>query len=116
MVALADVLTGMVWTDTILAEREAIHLKYVYEVLDEPKSATAISDERHDSLRFLAWLIDGWPNSIGVEVGRNTLIRWLNGERNRICRPLCERRESVWTHGPTNFGPDICDRLRLLIG
>jgi hypothetical protein len=116
MVALADVLIGMTWTDTTMAEREVIHLRYTYEDLNRPKSQRAFYDSRHDSLRFLAWLIDGWPTSPGAEVGRNMLIRWLNGERNRICRPLCEPRDSVWTQGPSNFGPAIRDRLQLLIG
>jgi hypothetical protein len=115
MVALVDVLVGMTWTATTLAEREAIHLRYVYEHLEEPKRETGIYDSRHDSLRFLAWLIDGWPHSEGAAIGRNMLERWLTGGRNRICRPLCERRESVWTQGPSNFGPKIRDRLLRLL-
>jgi hypothetical protein len=32
----------------------------------------------HDGLRFLAWLIEGWPDSLGASVGRDMLERDLS--------------------------------------
>ena len=32
---------------------------------------------RHGSLRFLAWLIEGWPDSFGASIGRDMLWRSL---------------------------------------
>ncbi len=115
-VALADVLIGIVWTDLTLAEQERIFLLYTADPLNKPQGEDGIYDSRHGSLHFLAWLIGGWPNSPGPQVGREMLIRWLMADRNRLCRHLRPLAADHWTEGPTNFEPPIRERLRALAG
>lgn len=57
MIALADILLGMFWTDTTLDERNQIASRYEHGDLDEPRAEMQFYRCRHDSLRFLAWLI-----------------------------------------------------------
>ncbi len=70
VIAFVDILLGMFWTDTTLDERNQIVTRYEYEDDDEPRSEMQFYRCRHDSLRFLAWLIEGWPNSLGASIGR----------------------------------------------
>ncbi len=116
MVALADVLIGMVWTDFTLAEQEEIFRAYTADTRNQRQEADRIYDCRHGSLHFLNWLIAGWPDSPGALVSRRMLIRWLTAERNRICRHLRPASEGPWSMGPTNFDPSIRERLRTLAG
>jgi hypothetical protein len=97
MVALTDVLIGMVWTDLTIAEQEEIFLSYTSDSTTRPTADDAIYDCRHGSLLFLHWLIEGWPTSPGAEVGRRLLTRWLTADRNRLCRRL---RPPKADHGP----------------
>src|SRR5207247_1574432 len=76
-IALADIILGMVWAHTTSDERTQILLRYEYESLNEPRRETQIYSCRHDSLRFLAWLIEGWPDSPGATIGRDMLRRGL---------------------------------------
>jgi hypothetical protein len=76
---LADVILGGFWTATILEERESISLRYQFETLEAPRTETRFYDCRHDSLAFLAWLIEGWPDSRGPSIGREMLWRGLYG-------------------------------------
>lgn len=115
MIALADVLLGMVWTDLTLAEQEQLWI-YTFEFLDQPREETHIYDSRHDSLRFLAWLTEGWPDSPGAQVGQSMLIRWFTADRNRLCRHLRPPWVDPWSAGPNNFEPPIQQRLRVLAG
>jgi hypothetical protein len=114
MVAFADVLLGTVWCDLTMAEREHIFQLYLSDT-DQLSSDGGVYDGRHASLRFLAWLIDGWPDSPGAVVGRSLLLRWLNAERNLLCRHLRPLADP-WTSGPHNFEPSIQRRLRTLAG
>ena len=114
MVALVDVLVGMVWTDLTLAERDQIFHLYTCDHLN--RAGDAIYDCRYGSLRFLTWLIKGWPDSPSAKVARSLLIRWLNADRNRLCRHLRPRSANPWSAGPNNFEPPIRDRLRGLAG
>jgi len=41
MVALADILIGIVWTDLTLAEQEEIFLSYTYDPLTKPRAENA---------------------------------------------------------------------------
>lgn len=116
MVALADVLIGMVWTDLTLREQEEIFLSYTSDPLTKPRVEDAIYDCRHGSLQFLAWLTQGWPRSPGAKVGQSMLIRWLNADRNRLCRHLRPTSEDPWSAGPNNFESPIRERLRSLAG
>ncbi len=114
MVALADVLIGMVWTDLTLAEQERIFRLYISDTGDAPLGDDGIYDCRHGSLRFLAWLTEGWPDSPGARVGLSLLLRWLTADRNRLCRHLRAPQADHWTAGPNNFEPAIRERLRAL--
>ena len=115
-VALIDVLVGTVWTDLTLAEQEQVFLSYTFESLNTPRTEDAIYDCRHASLQFLAWLIEGWPDSPGARVGQSMLIRWLTADRNRLCRHLRPPSADPWTAGAENFEPSIRERLRMLAG
>jgi TniQ len=114
MVALADVLIGMVWTDLTLAEQEEIFLLYISDPLTRSAAQDAIYDCRHGSLQFLAWLTSGWTESVGVKIGRSMLMRWLAADRNRLCRHLRAPSADPWNAGPSNFEPPIRRRLQAL--
>jgi hypothetical protein len=116
MVALADVLIGMVWTDLTLTEQEESFLLYISDPLTQPRAEDAIYDCRHGSLQFLGWLTTGWPGSSGAKIGHSMLIRWLIADRNRLCRHLRPPSANPWSVGPNNFEPPIRERLRALAG
>ena len=116
MIALADVLIGMVWTDLTLAQQEDIFRTYTADTCNQRQDADRIYDCRHGSLHFLGWLIAGWPGSPGASVGRRMLIRWLTAERNRLCRHPRPPSADPWSMGPTNFDPSIRERLQALAG
>jgi hypothetical protein len=116
MVALADVLIGMVWTDLTLVEQEKIFILYTSDPLTQPRADDAIYDCRHGSLQFLAWLTSGWPDSPGAKIGQSLLIRWLATDRNRLCRHLRAGSADPWSAGPSNFESPIRERLRALAG
>jgi hypothetical protein len=117
MVALADVLIGMLWTDLTLSEQQRIfHLYTADDAGDFAKGDNGIYHCRHGSLRFLAWLLEGWPNSQGARVGHSLLMRWLSADRNRLCRHLRPPGADPWTAGATNFEPSIQERLEVLAG
>ncbi|MGB6451373.1 MAG: TniQ family protein [Steroidobacteraceae bacterium] len=116
LVALFDVLLGMVWTDLTSAERQSLFLRYEYESFEEPRKETGIYAGRHDSLRFLAWLIEGWPDSEGAAVGRDLLERWLSGKPSRISHHLRPTWPGhPWSPGPHDIEPEVQNRLRELI-
>ena len=116
MIALADVLIGMVWTDLTLAEQDEIFRSYTSDTRNQRREVDRIYDCRHGSLHFLSWLTTGWPDSPGATVGRRMLIRWLSADRNRLCRHLRSAREDPWSAGPNNFESPIRERLRALAG
>lgn len=116
LVALVDVLIGMVWTDLTLAEQQKIFLLYTSDSRNSSQEEESLFDCRHGRLRFLAWLTEGWPNSAGAKVGQSMLTRWLTADRNRLCRHLRVLDADPWTVGPSNFEPPIRERLRALVG
>lgn len=116
IVALADVIIGMVWTDLTLTEQEEVFLSYTSDRASNPSAEDAVFDCRHASLQFLAWLTEGWPSSPGAQVGQSMLIRWLTTDRNRLCRHLRPSPADPWTVGPNNFESSIRERLRILAG
>ena len=114
IVALIDVLVGMVWTDLTLAQQEDIFLAYTSAPLTRPRAEDAVYDCRHASLQFVAWLIEGWPSSPGARAAQSMLVRWLTADRNRLCRHLRPPSADPWTTGADNFEPPIRERLRVL--
>jgi hypothetical protein len=116
MIAIADVLIGMVWTDLTLAEQDEIFRSYTSDTRDLRREEDRIYDCRHGSLHFLSWLTTRWPDSPGAVAGRRMLIRWLTADRNRLCRHLRPARADPWTWGANNFESPIRERLRALAG
>jgi hypothetical protein len=116
VVALMDVILGSFWKATILEERESILLRYQFETLENPRPDTRLYDCRHDGLLFLAWLIDGWPNSLGASIGREMLWRGLNRLRNRLSHHVLPRwKGHPWSPSPHDFAPEIINRLGKLL-
>lgn len=115
-VALVDILLGTLWTHTTMEERNGILLRYEYESLEEPRPEIHFYDCRHDSLRLLAWLIDGWPNSLGSSIGRDMLWRGLNHRRNRFSHHILPRwKGHPWSPSPHDIAPEIMARLRRIL-
>jgi len=114
IVALVDVLLGTVWTGLTLAEQGEIWTLYTESFREARYQPTDVYRSRHDSLYFLAWLLEGWPDRTGATIARGLLGRWVGAERNRICRHLRSRLADPWTDGPSNFEPSIRERLRSL--
>ena len=115
-VALADTLFGALWTSTTLEERTNALCRYEYESLDAPRLEMQIYDCRHDSLRFLGWLIEGWPDSLGANIGRDMLERGLSRSRNRLSHHVTPRwKGHPWGPSPHDFAPETVARLRKLI-
>lgn len=115
-VALTDVLIGMMYTHVTMAEQDQIFRLYVEEAGHPARDRDGPYETRHGSLRFLAWLIEGWPDGSGSTAGRSLLARWLMVDCNRLCRHLRPRSADPWTRGPYNFEPPIRERLRALAG
>ncbi len=106
----------LVWTATILDEREPILLRYQFETLESPRSGTRLYECRHNGLLFLAWLIDGWPNRLAATIGRELLWRGLNRPRNRPSHHNLPRWKChPWSPSPHDFAPEIIARLGKLL-
>ena len=116
MVALVDVVLGMVWTDLTREEQLRVFRLYTSDPRQNLQACDAVYDCRHASLQFLAWLLDGWPDREGAQVAQCMLMRWSAAQRNRLCRHLRPRWTDAWTAGPNNFSPPIVERLRALAG
>ena len=116
LVALADVVLGVFWTETILDERNAISIRYQFENLETPRLETRLYDCRHDSLLFLSWLLEDWPNSLGASIGRDLLWRGLSRRRNRLSHHVLPHwKGHPWSPSPHDFAPEIEARLRKLL-
>lgn len=112
VVALADTLLGALWTDTTLDECNQVIRRYEQDDPDGPRREMQIYDCRHDSLRFLAWLIEGWPDSAGAVIGHDMLTRGLRRARNRLSHHVLPRwKGHPWSPSPHDFAPDIVARL-----
>jgi hypothetical protein len=79
-VVLADILISAVWRWASVDERAQVIGLYTESLVDDPYGRD-VYGSRHDSLRFLAWLLDGWPNGVGPQVVQEMLRRWLFGDR-----------------------------------
>ncbi len=79
-VALADILISGVWKWSTTDERARVIGLYTESLVDDPHGRDVYGG-RHDSLQFLAWLLDGWPHGVGPQVAQEMLRRWLFGDR-----------------------------------
>lgn len=115
MVALADAILGALWTHTTLEECQDVLFQYRYEP-KVPRPELRQYECRHDSLRFLAWLIDDWPNSLGASIGRDLLRRALTSPRSRLSHHVLPRwKGHPWSPSPHDFAPEILARLHKLL-
>jgi hypothetical protein len=112
-VALADILISGVWKWTTTDEHTQIIDLYTESLGDDPHGRN-VHGSRHDSLRFLGWLLSGWPHGVGPQVAREMLRRWLFGEREFASFHL----SSEWAgKGGTEtyaIGPEVRTRIQEL--
>lgn len=83
LVGLADVLLSTIWSAVAPDEREQLLKQYTFDPLREIRPEVRTYDCRYDSLRFLAWLLEGWPHSRGAVSARQMLVRWFDDYRLR---------------------------------
>jgi hypothetical protein len=79
-VALAEILIGGLCKWTTMGERAQVMNPYTESLVDDPRGGD-MYDGQHDSLRFLAWLLGGWPHGLGPQGAQEMLRRWLFGNR-----------------------------------
>jgi hypothetical protein len=115
LVSLADILIGMFWTDLTATEQAGIFLMYASDPLTQLTDHDAIHECRHGSLQFLAWLIQGWPDSPGAQVGQSILTRWLMAALDPLYRHLPPMYGQSWNSDRSSFDPAIWQRLLLLV-
>jgi hypothetical protein len=113
MVALADVVLGVLWTVLTGDEVKAVWAAY-WEEFDWEPPVSRIRVERYGNLETLAWFLDGWPRSPGSSVATELFARWLQGKRNRISRHVLGNRGDPWESRRGEFNPRIRERLRAL--
>jgi TniQ protein len=109
-VALADILLSGVWRGTTMDERAQVKDLYTESLGD--LHGSDMYDGRHDSLRFLAWLLDGWPHGLGPQVAQEMLRRWLFGDREFASFHLPSEwagKGGVETYA---IGPDLRTRVQ----
>jgi hypothetical protein len=112
VVALADVLLGMFWTDTKLAEQQRGYSLFQKEC---GISRTQPCSTRYCDLAFFAWLTESWPHGTGSQIAMDMLARWLSNKPNRIFRHLGVDWSDPWNPGPHQIPGQIRERLRQLL-
>lgn len=80
LIALVDIVMSGVWRWTTTDERLRVIDLYTESLVDDPHGRD-VYGSRHDSLRFLAWLLGDWPHGVGPQVAQEMLRRWLFGDR-----------------------------------
>jgi hypothetical protein len=115
-VALIDVLLGAAATLTTFEERQGIARQYPFDGDVELFGEPFMCKSRHESFRFLAWLLDGWPESTGACIAEELLRRGLSTPRNRLSQHLGPRwRGYPWSPGPHDILPEIQHKLVQLL-
>lgn len=112
VVALADVLIGMFWTDTTPAERQEMYAHFKKE---RDLSETPRANPRYGDLAFFAWLTERWPQGAGSQIAMDMLTRWLSHKPNRIFRHLGVDWSQPWDPGTYEIPEDIRQRFRQLL-
>jgi hypothetical protein len=79
-VVLADILFAGATKWTTMEEAAQIRDLYLGSL--EGEIGPGFHDDRYGGLRFLAWLLEGWPHGIGPQVAQEMLRRWLDCERD----------------------------------
>jgi hypothetical protein len=109
---LADILIAAVWKWTTMEERAQVRDLYIQSLGDSHGSD--IYDGRHDSLRFLAWLLGGWPHGLGPQVAQEMLRRWLFGDREFASFHLPLEWAGKAGEETYTIGPEIRTRVQTL--
>lgn len=112
VIALADVLIGMFWTDLTFDEQHRLYGQFKEDINAHSLEHPSI---RYTDLAFFAWLTGGWPAGAGAEVGRDMLARWASGKPNHIFRHLGQNWAGPWDPGTHDMGMQIVARLRELL-
>jgi hypothetical protein len=112
VVALADVVLGMFWTDVTPAEQQRVYSLFQkeYEI-----SEARLCITRYCDLAFFAWLTESWPHGTGPQIAMDMLARWLSNKPNRIFRHLGVNWSDPWNPGPHQIPEQIRERLRQLL-
>ena len=113
-VALIDVLLGTYWRVLEWEDQERIRAQHEESDL-APSLADRAYDTRYGSLQFLAWLLEGWPHSIGSRKAMDLLARGLDQRANRIFRHLRLDWTNARSPEANEIEPDIRSRLRALL-
>jgi hypothetical protein len=112
VVALADVLIGMFWTDATSAQQQHGHGLFQKEC-GIPRSL--LCSTRYCDLAFFKWLTERWPHGAGSQIAMDMLERWLSGKPNRIFRHLGVNWSDPWNPGPHEIPEHIRERFRQLL-
>jgi len=95
LLALADILSEMVWTAIGTGERHSLLRRIGYQ-MNTPLIQTPRNwNDRYGSLALLAGLLEGWPHSATARIARELLTRWLarpNGAFDHGIGPYLPRR------------------------
>lgn len=112
VVALADVVLGMFWTDATPAQQQRAYSLFQkeYEI-----SEAQLRSTRYCDLAFFAWLTESWPQGTGPQIALDMLARWLSNKPNRIFRHLGVNWSDPWNPGPHEIPEPIRERLRQLL-
>jgi len=112
VVAFADVVLGMFWTDTTLAEQQRSYSLFLKEC---EISDTHLHGSRYTDLAFFAWLTESWPHGRGPQIAMDMIARWLSNKPNRIFRHLGVNWSDPWNPSPHEIPEQIRRRLRQLL-
>lgn len=112
IVALADILLGMFWTDMTPAEQQQGYSLFQKEC---EISQTELYGTRYCDLAFFAWLTQSWPHGTGAQIAMDMLARWLSDKPNRIFRHLGVNWSDPWNPGPQEIPAPIRERFRQLL-
>ena len=115
VVALSDVILGTFWTNPITdIYAHDIFLRQVFLDFDCKDTDDAYANTRYRSLVFLAWMLDGWPDSYNAGVAKDLLRQWSMAKHTRISRHLGGDDGGPWDPVQHQIEPAIQSRLRQL--
>lgn len=112
VVAFADVVLGMFWTDMAPAEQQRSYSLFLKEC---GISGAGLEGSRYADLAFFAWLTESWPQGTGPRIAMDMMTRWLSNKPNRIFRHLGVNWSDPWNPGPHEIPEQIRQRFRQLL-
>lgn len=111
IVALADIVLGMFWTDVAPTMQQRVYSMFQKEYeISQAQLCT-----RYCDLAFFTWLTERWPQGAGSQIAMDLLARWLSDKPNRIFRHLGVNWSDPWNPGPHQIPEHIRERLRQLL-